>query len=334
MGIQTQSSSGARNRSRVYPGILVVAKLLLVVASLILVFTGLILVSSSVRADTPAPTGMPAVGTHLPAIQTVFLIVMENQDWSAVKDAPYIHSLTEIGAHAEQYYTPPRLHPSEPNYIWLEAGTNCFDGKCYTTDDDVSASNHIASTAHLVAQLQDAGIPWKAYLEGISGQGCPTSSHDRYTARHVGMIFFDDVWNTGGTYCESHLRPYPELDRDLAAQSVARYNLIVPDVCHDMHDCTIAEGDRWLSQEVPKIMGSAAYSSGGAIFITWDEGAGDRDGPLGMIVLSSVAKAGYANSIHYTHSSTLRTLQEIFGVGPLLADAANAMDLGDLFTAQ
>src|SRR6185437_149706 len=73
-------------------------------------------------------------------------------------------------------------------------------------------------------------------------------------------------------------------------------------------------------------------SNGGAIFITWDEGVGD-DGPIGMIVLSPLARGGgYFNNIHYTHGSTLRTLQEIFGVGPLLNDATNSIDLSDLFT--
>ena len=33
----------------------------------------------------------------------------------------------------------------------------------------------------------------------------------------------------------------------------------------------------------------------------------------------------------YTHSSDLRTMQEIFHVGPFLGDAANATDLSDLF---
>jgi hypothetical protein len=54
--------------------------------------------------------------------------------------------------------------------------------------------------------------------------------------------------------------------------------------------------------------------------------------PIGLIVLSKSAKVGYSNSIHYTHSSTLRTLQEMFGVSPFLGDAANATDLSDLFT--
>jgi hypothetical protein len=87
---------------------------------------------------------------------------------------------------------------------------------------------------------------------------------------------------------------------------------------------------------VPLILHSQAYKKGGALFIAWDEGSdsgdGSKDGPIGLLVLSSVAKGhGYANSIHYTHSSTLRTLEEIFGVKPLLGGAAHATDLSNLF---
>ena len=69
------------------------------------------------------------------------------------------------------------------------------------------------------------------------------------------------------------------------------------------------------------------------MFITWDEGEGS-DGPIGMIVLSHAARGhGYSNALHYTHSSTLRTLEEIYGVSPLLGAAQNATDLSDLFAA-
>jgi len=82
---------------------------------------------------------------------------------------------------------------------------------------------------------------------------------------------------------------------------------------------------------VPLILNSAAYQRGGALFITWDE-ANEGDGPIGMIVLSPVAKGGgYSNQIHYTHGSTLRTIQEIFSVTPLLGDAGKETDLSDLF---
>ena len=94
----------------------------------------------------------------------------------------------------------------------------------------------------------------------------------------------------------------------------------------------IAQGDTWLSNNVPMILNSMAYQNGGALFITWDE-AGTGDGPIGMIVLSPFAKGGgYQNSVHYTHGSTLRTMEEILGVTPLLGDAANEPDLSDLFS--
>jgi uncharacterized protein (TIGR03437 family) len=73
-----------------------------------------------------------------------------------------------------------------------------------------------------------------------------------------------------------------------------------------------------------------AYQDGGVLFITWDE-AVSGDGPIGMIVLSPFAKTNYFNSVYYTHSSTLKTVEEIFGVTPLLGDASNAADLSDLF---
>jgi hypothetical protein len=174
-----------------------------------------------------------------------------------------------------------------------------------------------------------------SYQEGISGKTCPLTNSGLYVPKHNPMVFFDDVTNNNSSasaYCIAHVRPYTELQTALNQNTVARYNFITPNLCNDMHDCGIAAGDTWLSTELPKIMNSQAYKSGGAIFLTWDEGEGTSDGPIGMIVASPFAKGGgYQNTIRYTHSSLLRTLQEIFSVGPFLGDAANATDLKDLF---
>jgi hypothetical protein len=154
------------------------------------------------------------------------------------------------------------------------------------------------------------------------------------------MVFFDDVTGTNdahSSYCIAHVRPYTELATDLQQHTQARYNFITPNLCDDMHDTcaplndAVKQGDTWLAQNLPTILTSQAYKNGGIVFITWDEGEGG-DGPIGMIVLSPDAKGGgYSNTIHYTHSSTLRTLEEIFGVSPLLGDATHATDLRDLF---
>jgi hypothetical protein len=276
------------------------------------------------------------------AIQTVFVIVMENHNWDTIfnsSSAPFINNtLLPQASFATNYFNPPSLHPSEPNYLWMEAGTNFG-----VTTDGLPSANHQSSTQHLVTQLQKANISWKSYQEGITGTTCPLGNitSTKYAPKHNPMVFFDDVTNTNNTTstnCINHVRPYSELAGDLSKNTVARYNFITPNLCDDMHDSTgcassdsVANGDNWLSNEVPKILASAAFKNGGALFITWDESEGG-DFPIGMIVLSPKAKGGgYSNSISYTHSSLLRTVQTIFGVTPLLGDANNATDLNDLF---
>ena len=291
---------------------------------------------------TPVTTTTTLPGQGTPGhIKTVFVILMENQDWASIASnpsAPYINNvLLPNAAHAEQYYNPPHLHPSEPNYLWLEAGANFG-----VLDDAPPAQNHQSTASHLVTLLDTAGVSWKAYQEGISGVVCPLTDVGEYAVRHDPFVYFDDVTeanNPSAPYCVAHVRPYAEWETDLNAGAVARYNFITPNVCDDMHSsCAplndpVKQGDTWLSTEVPKILASQAYAENAALFITWDE-AENGDGPIGMIVLSPLGKGGgYSNSIHYTHSSTLRTVEEIFGVSPLLGDASQATDLADLFVA-
>jgi hypothetical protein len=276
-----------------------------------------------------------------PGIQTVFIILMENHDWSSIQgssSAPYINNtLLPQASYALNYQNVPNLHPSLPNYLWLEAGTNFG-----ITNDSAPSINHQSTTQHLVTLLQNSGIAWRSYQESISGTTCPLTASGQYAPKHNPMVYFDDVTNTNNANsanCIAHVRPYTQLATDLNGNSVARYNFITPNLCNDMHGGTgcptnlIGAGDTWLSQNVPTIMASAAYRNGGALFITWDESAGSNV-PIGMIVLSPKAKGGgYTNNILYSHSSTLRTMEEIFGVQPFLGDAANATDLSDLFTS-
>jgi hypothetical protein len=99
----------------------------------------------------------------------------------------------------------------------------------------------------------------------------------------------------------------------------------------------IRQGDDWLRTEIPAIMSSAAYRNNGVILITWDEDAySSVPAPIGMIALSPLAKGhGYVSSVYYDHSSTVKSLEEIFGVGPFLGGAGSAgtNDLRDLFVS-
>lgn len=272
------------------------------------------------------------------AIKTVFVIAMENHDWDDIAgstSAPYINgTLLRIGAHAERYRSD--VHPSEPNYVWLEAGD-----RLGIYDDDDPWLNYRTTRFHLTAQLDTARIPWRAYAEGATGDTCPLASSGKYAATHVPMVFFDDI--TGGhdehaLGCVGRLRPYTELARDLEEGRVGRYNFITPDLCSDMHDAvgcpsidTVANGDAFLARTVPMIMDSAAYKDGGVIFVVWDESESRGDPPIGLLAISSLAKPGHAGTVPYNHSSLLRTLQDILGVRPYIRAATDAVPVSDLF---
>jgi hypothetical protein len=288
--------------------------------------------SSSASPDaTPLPES--TAGHH---IKNVFLIMMENHNWTGngsqdIKDsseAPYINkTLVPMGAHPSQYYNPPHIHPSLPNYLWLEAGTNFG-----ILNDHSIAANSQTTTLHLVTLLKNAGISWKSYNEWATGTICPLGQW------HTPFVFFDDVTghlNPYSSYCISHIRPFSELSTDLKDGKTAHYNFIVPNLCHSMHsycgENQIKAGDTWLREHVTEILDSAAYKDGGVIFIVFDE-ASKGDGPIPVLILSPYAKRDYTNNAHYTHGSTLRTVEEIFGVAPLMRNAANEPDLRDFFT--
>jgi phosphatidylinositol-3-phosphatase len=274
----------------------------------------------------------------------VFLIVIENKNAVGTggvygsPEAPYInHTLFPMAAVANNYFNPPGNHPSLPNYLWMEAGQS------FGIRDDAPPSQHRLGThAHLSVLLRNAGIPWRAYAESISGNVCPLTSEGGglYQPKHLPYVYFSDVTNGGNfhsSYCIQHVRPLSELGRDIQNNAIGRYNFITPNMCHDGHDSCggneIAHIDGWLRNFLPQIFNSAQYKQGHVVvFIVTDE-AQNGDGPIPFLALGHGVKHGYRNEIRYTHSALLRTLQEIFGVSPRLGHAAGSNDLRDLFSA-
>jgi hypothetical protein len=333
--------------------------------------------------------------------------------------APYLNGLITPGnpnaamvSYATQYHnvlaTPvgappgPSIHPSEPNYVWQEAGLN---GPL--NDNDPFPSN-IVNAPNLSGLLQAAGIPWKSYQEGIdltptsgsvnqpgnnaltntvppqnqwtvplkSFSGTSPSYTNPYNGthqynfspKHDGQLFFTDT-NGGNNTTSSNpeslfYAPLEQLQTDLNNNTVGRYNLITPDQFNDMHtalsggftyngthytgdSANIAQGDNFLSKIVPMIESSAAFKNNGTIVIWNDETEAQNGSDTNQndfshtsveIVISPLAKGNaYASTLNYTHSSDLKSLQELFGVagpnGVFLGDAntPGTNDLSDMF---
>jgi phosphatidylinositol-3-phosphatase len=280
----------------------------------------------ALRAQTGAAASQPANAAgqlKFPSkIQYVWIILMENHNWTGnnagasfgdpdIKGnplAPYINGwLLYHAAHAEQYFNPPRNHPSAPNYIWLTAGTNFG-----FFADNTPAQDNITSNAQLFHLLTQAGISWMNYAEEDFGNpeydDCPLDFSE-VDVNHVPAVYFaDDTndFNSQSPFCIAHVRPYSQMATDIADHHVAHYNFISPSLCHDGHEgispCDDQEpadntlrSDQWLKENVPLITDSPEYKKAGLLVIVWDEAedtAQFSDGPIGFFILSPFAKGG------------------------------------------
>jgi hypothetical protein len=296
----------------------------------------------------PGTSDAPPIDAPAGAHRTIFVIPMENEPSSAIygsSNAPYINSLitptTPKAAWATKFQDELPSLPSEPHYVWMEAGTNQFNDATFTTDADPSPGHSTSSTQHLVTQLDAAHVSWMSYQQGITSGTCPISSTGVYAAKHDPMLFFQDVVGAtpskSNTHCSSHHKPYTSFAADLAAANVAQYVFISPDLCHDMHGdsaCTqgtnvtanIQAGDTWLASELPPII-AYANAHDGLVLVVWDEG--DNTNLIPFLALGPRIKPG-ASGTTYLHSSQVKSIEEILAV-PVLSTVASANDFADLF---
>jgi hypothetical protein len=281
-------------------------------------------------------------------IKHVFVIAMENHNASQIYgsgSAPYINNtlLPKYG-HATSYFDNLPSLPSEPHYLWLEAGTNAFSDVTFTNDSAPSSNNSTSSTDHLATQIKNAsnGVTWRSYQEGMNATtgACPIAASGFYAPKHDPFVFFKDV--SGATpsktnaYCAAHHKPFSSLAADLANNTVASYNFITPDLCNDMHGAqgcpssnTVKMGDTWLAKNVPGMI-AFANAHAGVILIVWDEP--DSSGTMPFLVLGPGVKPNHASSTSISHSSVVRAIDRILGL-PLLPKVTAANGLSDFFTA-
>ncbi len=268
---------------------------------------------------------------------TVFTIVMENKSRGQIlgsDDAPYINALAAQGAVAAGYHDS-FVHPSEPNYLWMVAGENFG----ILNDDDPGPDHVIDARSHLADQIEAAGLSWRSYQESM-GEPCGLQSHGTYAAKHNPFVFFEDIngWN-GAAFsppprCAEHIVDFTQLAVDLRSGTLPDYAFITPDLTHDMHDGSVADGDAWLAAQIPALLASPAYQQGGAIFLLWDEGSASGDDPP-FIALSPRARPGMVSPTAYDTSSFLLTVQKMLGVGalPCAASPSSVIPMTDLFAA-
>jgi hypothetical protein len=278
-------------------------------------------------APGPAPaaaTGGPCSGARAPeGITEVVWIVFENHQRGQVlgsPSAPYLSSLARTCASAADYHHVGR--PSLPNYLGATSGAT------YGIDDDDSPAAHPIEADNLFRQVRAEGGRAVTYAESMPA-ACTLAGAGRYAVKHNPAAYY--VGADDRAACERDDLPLgattsgPFAD-DLRSGNLARFTLVIPDLCSDTHDCPVATGDAWLRRWGGAIFLSKAFRAGHvAVFVAWDEPT-----PMPFLAVLPGVTPGTVIRRTIDHYALLRTTEELLGL-PLLAGAADAPSFrGDL----
>jgi hypothetical protein len=244
---------------------------------------------------------------------------MENEEYGSVigaRSAPFISQLAGRYAVARAMYA--IGHPSLPNYLALTGGST-FGIHSDCTSCSVDATS-------LVDQLQSSHISWRAYMEDLPHPCFTGASSGAYAKKHDPFAYYTRITHDPGQ-CR-HIVGLGQLGADERSGALPSFIWITPNLCHDMHDCGVSTGDRFLATLVPSLLRSLGPH--GVLFLTWDEGSSDAGcchlasgGHIATIVAGPDARRGAQMTSPTDHYSVLQTIEDMLGL-PLLRGAGCA----------
>jgi len=183
-------------------------------------------------------------------------------------------------------------------------------GSTWGSRDD---SYHRLPAGGVGSQLSDAGISWKAYMEGFTGD-CFNSPYP-YALKHNPFAYY-------GGACPANVVPMTALTADLNGDQ-PQLSWITQGRGNEGHDCGVGRADRWLAQVVPQITSSPAWQQNGVLFITWDESS-VADRRVALLVVSPSLRGTIVTPLN--HFSLSATISDQLGV-PRLGEAHQGTSL-------
>ena len=248
-----------------------------------------------VRGDPTPSRGYAATARGVRG--PIVVIVMENHSYGAIMGSPsarYFRRFARRGTLFTRYYA--LHHPSLPNYLEMTSGTTsgCNSDTC---------PQRRYRTENLFHQLSKNRISWRAWMESM-GSKCRSTYTGTYAPKHNPPLYYRNLFPR---LCPSYDVPMP---RRLPSK-LPKFIFITPNSCHDMHDCSIAVGNRWLHDHAIKLL-----RRGATVIVVFDEGTDSKGG--GGHIYAAMAGSGVRRGVrdrhHYTHRSLLAGIERHFGL--------------------
>jgi acid phosphatase len=239
----------------------------------------------------------------VPALAHIVVVVFENKERASVignPGAPTFNRLAAEQATLGRYYGV--AHPSLPNHLALVSGS--------TQGITTNCTTCLVAGRSLAGTLTTAHRTWKTYAEGLPRAGFTGASAGAYAKKHNPFLYFREVVSRPAW--RSRVVPLTALRTDLRRNRLPDFALVVPDLCHSMHDCPVATGDRWLSSVLPPLLQLADT----VVFVVFDEGTTSErgGGNVPALAAGTAVRPGSRYSRITGHCGLLRTVEDAWAL--------------------
>jgi len=271
-------------------------------------------VATPALTTTPSPTTARApASAQAGKIQPAHIVIVleENESPKLLgKNAPYIASLGKHGANFTNAYA--ETHPSQPNYLAL------FSGSTHGITSD--SCPHSYASANIGSQIIASGRTFKGYAESMPSNGYTGCSSGTFARKHTPWIDFTNVPRSDSV----KFTQFPKKK----FSSLPTISFVTPNLCDDMHDCSVATGDKWLKANM-SAYAAWAKTHNSLLIVTFDEAEDGVPNRIPLVVYGQQVLTGsYAQKVN--HYSVLRTIEDIYGLA-CIANSCDAKPLAQAF---
>lgn len=270
--------------------------------------------ATGATSSSASPTSsMAAVETPVAArVSKLLVVVLENHSRTqALAQMPRLAAQASRYGQATQWYAV--AHPSLPNYLEMTGGST------FGVRDDKNPSSHHLSGRSVFGQLVAAHHGVRSYVEDLPS-ACAQTNSGRYAVRHNAWAYF--TWPSERTWCRRYERAAGTTARgalhdDVVAGHLPRYAQLIPNVCHDGHDCSLATADAWLGAWLQRIEAGPDFTSGRlAVVVTFDEDDHRASNHVAFVVAAAQLKHQTVTA-RFTHASLAAAPSRLVGLTPL-----------------
>ena len=290
------------------------SRILAPVAAVLLLAAG----CASGNPDHAAPVDLHTTASRTSKVTKLLVVVMENHSLSQMKSGmPYTFGLAQRYGYATDYHA--LRHPSLPNYVAIAGGS------MYGIHDDGLPPTHKIYGRSVFGQALRHHKTAATYAESMPS-ACSGKFVGRYASKHNPWTYFVKERRS----CRAHDRGLPAFASAARAGKLPRVGMLVPNLCHDAHDCGLATADSWFETQMRRVFAGPDWRAGRlAVVLTADE----DDHNEGNKVLTVVIHGSQHHNVvsrRLTHYSLTRLYDEVARL-PYLRNAAGAPSMAKAF---